>query len=202
MHEASGARGGAGLARGCGGRVDRRPGRQSGGGAVVPERSPAARVEALGHRGRVVGAGQWRRPGQRLPERRRPGSPRGSPGDDASARPCSSPPRAQAHLAARCPRRVGPQTMPVSDQAFVTLATNDVYCQGALVLGQSLRDHRATRRLVVLVTPQVSNLLREIQMIHIDTRRSETLLLTSNNGRHGECYQRLIWGEGPGPGQL
>uniref|UniRef100_A0A8C6C2J2 glycogenin glucosyltransferase n=1 Tax=Monodon monoceros TaxID=40151 RepID=A0A8C6C2J2_MONMO len=52
--------------------------------------------------------------------------------------------------------------MPVSDQAFVTLATNDVYCQGALVLGQSLRDHRATRRLVVLVTPQVSNLLRVI----------------------------------------
>ncbi|XP_028348294.1 glycogenin-2 isoform X3 [Physeter macrocephalus] len=50
----------------------------------------------------------------------------------------------------------------VSDQAFVTLATNDVYCQGALVLGQSLRDHRATRRLVVLVTPQVSNLLRVI----------------------------------------
>ncbi|XP_036996258.2 glycogenin-2 [Artibeus jamaicensis] len=50
--------------------------------------------------------------------------------------------------------------MPVLDQAFVTLATNDVYCQGALVLGQSLRNHRATRRLVVLVTPQVSRLLR------------------------------------------
>ncbi|KAF6090545.1 glycogenin 2 [Phyllostomus discolor] len=50
--------------------------------------------------------------------------------------------------------------MPVSDQAFVTLATNDVYCQGALVLGQSLRNHRATRKLVVLVTPQVSRLLR------------------------------------------
>lgn len=50
--------------------------------------------------------------------------------------------------------------MPVSDQAFVTLATNDVYCQGALVLGQSLRNHRATRMLVVLITPQVSGLLR------------------------------------------
>ncbi|XDB67230.1 hypothetical protein AB1E18_019591 [Capra hircus] len=53
-------------------------------------------------------------------------------------------------------------TMPVSDQAFVTLATNDVYCQGALVLGQSLREHRATRRLVVLLTPQVSTPLRVI----------------------------------------
>ncbi|XP_036883577.1 glycogenin-2 isoform X1 [Sturnira hondurensis] len=50
--------------------------------------------------------------------------------------------------------------MPVLDQAFVTLATNDVYCQGALVLGQSLRNQRATRKLVVLVTPQVSRLLR------------------------------------------
>ncbi|XP_036869375.2 glycogenin-2 isoform X2 [Manis javanica] len=52
--------------------------------------------------------------------------------------------------------------MPVSDQAFVTLATNDVYCQGALVLGQSLRNHMATRKLVVLITPQVSSLLRVI----------------------------------------
>ncbi|XP_054441014.1 glycogenin-2 [Pteronotus mesoamericanus] len=52
--------------------------------------------------------------------------------------------------------------MPVSDQAFVTLATNDVYCQGALVLGQSLRNQRATRKLVVLVTPQVSRMLRLI----------------------------------------
>uniref|UniRef100_A0A8C0JJV4 glycogenin glucosyltransferase n=1 Tax=Canis lupus dingo TaxID=286419 RepID=A0A8C0JJV4_CANLU len=50
----------------------------------------------------------------------------------------------------------------VSDQAFVTLATNDIYCQGALVLGQSLRNQRATRRLVVLITPQVSNLLRKV----------------------------------------
>ncbi|KAK2082347.1 hypothetical protein P7K49_039805 [Saguinus oedipus] len=44
----------------------------------------------------------------------------------------------------------------VTDQAFVTLATNDIYCQGALVLGQSLRRHRLTRKLVVLITPQVS----------------------------------------------
>ncbi|XP_059944048.1 glycogenin-2 isoform X2 [Mesoplodon densirostris] len=60
------------------------------------------------------------------------------------------------------PRNVLERPHLVSDQAFVTLATNDVYCQGALVLGQSLRDHRATRRLVVLVTPQVSTLLRVI----------------------------------------
>ncbi|CAK6450718.1 unnamed protein product [Pipistrellus nathusii] len=52
--------------------------------------------------------------------------------------------------------------MPVSDQAFVTLATNDTYCQGALVLGQSLRAQMATRALVVLVTPHVSRLLRAL----------------------------------------
>ncbi|XP_069319199.1 glycogenin-2 [Eulemur rufifrons] len=52
--------------------------------------------------------------------------------------------------------------MSVVDQAFVTLATNDIYCQGALVLGQSLRTHRLTRRLVVLITPQVSGPLRVI----------------------------------------
>ncbi|XP_047392937.1 glycogenin-2 isoform X2 [Sciurus carolinensis] len=52
--------------------------------------------------------------------------------------------------------------MSVTDQAFVTLATNDIYCQGALVLGLSLRNHGTTRKLVVLITPQVSSLLRDV----------------------------------------
>ncbi|XP_036601484.1 glycogenin-2 isoform X2 [Trichosurus vulpecula] len=52
--------------------------------------------------------------------------------------------------------------MSVTDQAFVTLATNDVYCQGALVLGQSLKNHRMTRKLVILITSQVSSLLRDV----------------------------------------
>ncbi|XP_005406576.2 PREDICTED: glycogenin-2 [Chinchilla lanigera] len=50
--------------------------------------------------------------------------------------------------------------MSVADQAFVTLATSDISCQGALVLGQSLRNHRTTRKLVVMITPQVSDPLR------------------------------------------
>ncbi|XP_058042005.1 glycogenin-2 isoform X2 [Ahaetulla prasina] len=50
--------------------------------------------------------------------------------------------------------------MPVTDQAFVTLATNDVYCHGALVLGQSLRNHKTSRRLAILITPQVSREMR------------------------------------------
>uniref|UniRef100_A0A8D2IBH0 glycogenin glucosyltransferase n=1 Tax=Urocitellus parryii TaxID=9999 RepID=A0A8D2IBH0_UROPR len=47
---------------------------------------------------------------------------------------------------------------PVTTQAFVTLATNDMYCQGALVLGLSLRNHKTSRKLVVLITPEVSSL--------------------------------------------
>ncbi|XP_066442394.1 glycogenin-1-like isoform X2 [Eleutherodactylus coqui] len=50
--------------------------------------------------------------------------------------------------------------MPVTDQAFVTLSTNDVYCQGALVLGKSLRNHETSRQLVVMITPQVSSHMR------------------------------------------
>ncbi|XP_074763847.1 glycogenin-2 isoform X3 [Athene noctua] len=64
--------------------------------------------------------------------------------------PCPSP------LAPACGR------MSVTDQAFVTLATNDVYCQGALVLGQSLRNHMTSRKLAVLTTPEVSSGMRSV----------------------------------------
>lgn len=43
-----------------------------------------------------------------------------------------------------------------ADQAFVTLATNDSYAKGAMVLGQSLRDHNTTKKLVALVGPHVA----------------------------------------------
>ncbi|XP_067152205.1 glycogenin-2 isoform X1 [Apteryx mantelli] len=52
--------------------------------------------------------------------------------------------------------------MSVTDQAFVTLATGDVYCQGALVLGQSLRNHRTSRKLAILITPEVSSGMRSV----------------------------------------
>uniref|UniRef100_A0A2K6G9Q3 glycogenin glucosyltransferase n=2 Tax=Propithecus coquereli TaxID=379532 RepID=A0A2K6G9Q3_PROCO len=48
------------------------------------------------------------------------------------------------------------------DQAFVTLTTNDAYAKGALVLGSSLKQHRTTRRLAVLTTPQVSDSMRKV----------------------------------------
>lgn len=45
-------------------------------------------------------------------------------------------------------------------EAYVTLATNDQYAYGALVLGQSLRNVGTTRQLAVLVTAQVTQALR------------------------------------------
>ncbi|CAK6972055.1 glycogenin-1-like [Scomber scombrus] len=44
----------------------------------------------------------------------------------------------------------------MADQAFVTLATNDNYAKGAMVLGKSLRNHNTSKKLVALIGPQVS----------------------------------------------
>ncbi|XP_063999081.1 glycogenin-2 isoform X3 [Pogoniulus pusillus] len=63
----------------------------------------------------------------------------------------------------------------ITDQAFVTLATNDVYCQGALVLGQSLRNNTTSRKLAVLITPEVSSGMRSVlhsvfdEVVEVDT---------------------------------
>lgn len=43
------------------------------------------------------------------------------------------------------------------DEAFVTLATSDSYAKGAMVLGQSLRNHNTTRQLVALIGPHVTD---------------------------------------------
>ncbi|EDV21216.1 uncharacterized protein TRIADDRAFT_30669 [Trichoplax adhaerens] len=42
-------------------------------------------------------------------------------------------------------------------EAFVTLATNDSYAVGAFVLGNSLRNVKTTRELVVLITDEVTH---------------------------------------------
>uniref|UniRef100_A0A3Q3EQD3 glycogenin glucosyltransferase n=1 Tax=Labrus bergylta TaxID=56723 RepID=A0A3Q3EQD3_9LABR len=46
--------------------------------------------------------------------------------------------------------------------AFVTLATNDSYAKGAMVLGQSLRNHNTTKKLVALIGPHVAEPCREV----------------------------------------
>uniref|UniRef100_A0AAV2JK98 glycogenin glucosyltransferase n=1 Tax=Knipowitschia caucasica TaxID=637954 RepID=A0AAV2JK98_KNICA len=45
----------------------------------------------------------------------------------------------------------------MSEEAFVTLATSDSYAKGAMVLGQSLRNHHTNRKLVALVGPHVTD---------------------------------------------
>ena len=47
-------------------------------------------------------------------------------------------------------------------QCYVTLATNDIYSLGAMVLGYTLRQTGTTRRLVVMVTPEVSPEMHEL----------------------------------------
>ncbi|XP_074520935.1 glycogenin-2 [Halichoeres trimaculatus] len=44
----------------------------------------------------------------------------------------------------------------MSGEAFVTLVTTDSYCKGATVVARSLRRHRTTRKIVIMVTPNVS----------------------------------------------
>lgn len=48
----------------------------------------------------------------------------------------------------------------VDDQAWVTLATNDTYALGALVLAESLNRVKSTRKRVVMVTPTVTPSMR------------------------------------------
>lgn len=52
--------------------------------------------------------------------------------------------------------------MEPKEQAYVTLATNDVYALGAMVLGITLRKTGTTRKLVIMVTPGVSSEMRHI----------------------------------------
>ncbi|XP_047424598.1 glycogenin-1b isoform X3 [Mugil cephalus] len=50
----------------------------------------------------------------------------------------------------------------MADQAFVTLATNDSYARGAMVLGKSLLNHNTSKKLVALIGPQVSEPCRSV----------------------------------------
>ena len=54
------------------------------------------------------------------------------------------------------PGEVRHATPSISSQAYVTLATNDVYAVGAMVLAFTLRKSGTERHLVVMVTPEIS----------------------------------------------
>jgi glycogenin glucosyltransferase len=71
----------------------------------------------------------------------------------------------------------------MSSEAFVTLATNDGYALGALVVAESLRKVGTKRRLVVLISNNVSDLLRRT----LGTSFDEVVVveeLNSNDSEH------------------
>ncbi|XP_060744117.1 glycogenin-1a isoform X1 [Tachysurus vachellii] len=50
----------------------------------------------------------------------------------------------------------------MTDQAFVTLATNDSYAKGAMVLGVCLRNHKTSRKLTILIGDDISQPCRSV----------------------------------------
>uniref|UniRef100_H2M280 glycogenin glucosyltransferase n=1 Tax=Oryzias latipes TaxID=8090 RepID=H2M280_ORYLA len=59
----------------------------------------------------------------------------------------------------------------MADQAFVTLATNDSYARGAMVLGKSLRNTNTSKKLVALIGPHVSEPCRSVlRMIYDEVK--------------------------------
>ncbi|XP_051910382.1 glycogenin-1b isoform X1 [Hippocampus zosterae] len=65
---------------------------------------------------------------------------------------------------------------PSQKQAFVTLATNDGYAKGAMVLGQSLRRHKTSKKLAALIGPQVSEQCRSVLRRIFDEVRAVDVL--------------------------
>ncbi|KAG5847355.1 glycogenin-1a isoform X1 [Anguilla anguilla] len=77
----------------------------------------------------------------------------------------------------------------MADQAFVTLATNDNYAKGAMVLGRSLRTHKTSRNLVALIGPHVTEPAREVlQKIYDEVRLVD--LLDSKDSAHLALMKR------------
>ncbi|XP_073437164.1 glycogenin-1 [Dendrobates tinctorius] len=76
----------------------------------------------------------------------------------------------------------------MADYAFVTLATNDSYGKGALVLGSSLQKY-TSHKLVVLITPQVSDSMRKVlNKVYDDVRVVD--VLDSKDSAHLALLER------------
>ncbi|XP_057679904.1 glycogenin-1-like [Corythoichthys intestinalis] len=77
----------------------------------------------------------------------------------------------------------------MADQAFVTLATNDNYAMGAMVLGQSLRRHKTSKKLAALIGPHVSEPCQSVLRRIFDEVRLVDLL-DSKDAAHLALMQR------------
>jgi len=81
----------------------------------------------------------------------------------------------------------------------VTLATNDCYATGALVLAHSIRSHGTSRKLCVLVTPGVSPTVREtlqgafdqVQMVDLLNSNDTERLLMLKRPELGVTFTKL-----------
>ncbi|KAL6040141.1 hypothetical protein STEG23_038035 [Scotinomys teguina] len=72
------------------------------------------------------------------------------------------------HQYLRGPEYLYAPSCSTTDQAFVTLTTNDAYAKGVLVLGSSLKQQRTTRRMDVLTTQLVSESMRKVLETIVD----------------------------------
>ncbi|KAI9563061.1 hypothetical protein GHT06_010518 [Daphnia sinensis] len=68
-------------------------------------------------------------------------------------------------------------------EAWVTLATNDSYAVGALVLAHSLKSVNSTRPLVVMITDQVSSAMRN-RLSEVSCRVQEVNVMDSQDSAH------------------
>jgi len=85
-------------------------------------------------------------------------------------------------------------------QAFVTLATNDTYCMGALVMAHSLRNVQTSKQIVVLITSEVSekmrNLLEDVfdvvKLVEVVKGPSDKDLIAYNRPEWGVCMTKIL----------
>jgi glycogenin glucosyltransferase len=75
----------------------------------------------------------------------------------------------------------------MSSEAFVTLATNDGYALGALVLAQSIRKVGTKRRLVIMISNSLSDLIRRT----LETSFDEVVVVSELNSNDDE-HLRLL----------
>ncbi|XP_016345768.1 glycogenin-1-like isoform X1 [Sinocyclocheilus anshuiensis] len=84
-------------------------------------------------------------------------------------------------------------------QAFVTLATTDSYSMGCLVVGKSLRRHGTSRKLVAMVSPNVSRASRlalddvfdEVVVVDVLDSRDKTHLTWLQRPELGVTFTKL-----------
>ncbi|CAF1571248.1 unnamed protein product [Rotaria sp. Silwood1] len=75
----------------------------------------------------------------------------------------------------------------MSSEAFVTLATNDGYALGALVVAQSLRKVGTQRRLVVMISKNLSDLIKRT----LETSFDEIVIVEEMNSHDDEHLHLL-----------